>query len=218
MTCLINLTLLPAYVGAKSLQSCPALCDHMDCSPLGSSVLGILQARILEWVAVSFSRGPSPPRDRTPSLLCLQHWLVSSLPLAPLGKPQLCSWLTAVVFLNLSLAQLYHLKNWRGINTHLEICASTCFLDQYLVLQTRLVVIVSFVVAVLVAQLCLSLCDHGLQPTRFLLCLGFSRQEYWSGLLCPLLGDLPDPGIEPMSPVSPALQADSLPTEPPGSP
>ena len=35
--------------------------------------------------------------------------------------------------------------------------------------------------------------------------MGFSRQEYWSGLLCPPPGDLPDPGIEPMSPVSPAL-------------
>ena len=40
---------------AKSLQSCPTLCDHMDCSPLGSSVHGILQARIQEWVAISFS-------------------------------------------------------------------------------------------------------------------------------------------------------------------
>ena len=46
----------------------------------------------------------------------------------------------------------------------------------------------------------------------------FSRQEYWSGLLCPPLGDLPNPGIEPMSPVSPALQADSLPIEPSGKP
>ena len=36
-------------------QSCPALCDPMDCSPPGSSVHGILQARILEWVAISFS-------------------------------------------------------------------------------------------------------------------------------------------------------------------
>ena len=43
--------------------------------------------------------------------------------------------------------------------------------------------------------------------------MGFSRQEYWSGLPFPSLGDLPDPGIEPGSP---ALQADSLPTEPPG--
>ena len=37
-------------------QSCPTLCDPMDCSPPGSSVHGILQARILEWVAISFSR------------------------------------------------------------------------------------------------------------------------------------------------------------------
>ena len=38
-------------------QLCPTLCDPMDCSPLGSSVHEILQARILEWVAISFSRG-----------------------------------------------------------------------------------------------------------------------------------------------------------------
>ena len=43
--------------------------------------------------------------------------------------------------------------------------------------------------------------------------MGFSRQEYWSGLPCPSPGDLPDPGIEPGSP---AWQADSLPSEPPG--
>ena len=43
----------------------PTLCDPMDCSPPGSSIHGILQARILEWVALSFSRGSSRPRDRT---------------------------------------------------------------------------------------------------------------------------------------------------------
>ena len=46
-------------------QSCPTLCDPMDCSLPGSSVHGILQARILEWVAISFSRGSSQPRDQT---------------------------------------------------------------------------------------------------------------------------------------------------------
>ena len=46
-------------------QSCPTLCDPADCSPPGSSVHGILQARILEWVAISFSRGSSQPRSRT---------------------------------------------------------------------------------------------------------------------------------------------------------
>ena len=47
------------------------------------------------------------------------------------------------------------------------------------------------------------------------LSMGFSRQEYWSGLPFPSPGDLPDPGIEPESP---ALQADALPSEPPGKP
>ena len=46
-------------------KSCLSLCNHMDCSPLGSPVHGISQARILEWVSVSFSRGSSWPRDRT---------------------------------------------------------------------------------------------------------------------------------------------------------
>ena len=46
-------------------QSCLTLCNPVDCSPPGSSVHRILQARILEWVAISFSRGSSQPRDRT---------------------------------------------------------------------------------------------------------------------------------------------------------
>ena len=45
-------------------QLCPTLWDPMDCSPPGSSVLGILQARILEWVAIPFFRGSSRPRDQ----------------------------------------------------------------------------------------------------------------------------------------------------------
>ena len=44
-----------AAAAAKSLQSCPTLCDPIDGSPPGSTVPGILQARILEWVAISFS-------------------------------------------------------------------------------------------------------------------------------------------------------------------
>ena len=53
--------------GVKVLvpQSCPTLCDPMDCSLPGSSVQGISQARILEWVAISFSRGSSWSRDQT---------------------------------------------------------------------------------------------------------------------------------------------------------
>ena len=50
---------------AKSLQSCPTLCDPIDCGPPGFSVLGIFQTRMLEWVTISSSRGSSPPRDQT---------------------------------------------------------------------------------------------------------------------------------------------------------
>ena len=48
---------------SRGAQSCPTLCDPMDCSPPGSTVHGNSQARILEWVAISFSRGASSPRN-----------------------------------------------------------------------------------------------------------------------------------------------------------
>ena len=60
------------------------LCDPMDCSPLGSSVFGILQARILEWVPMPSSRESPQPMDHP---LCLLHWQAGPLPLAPPGKP-----------------------------------------------------------------------------------------------------------------------------------
>ena len=50
---------------------CPTLCDPMDCSPPGSSVYGISQARILQWVDISFSRWSSRPRDQTHVLLIM---------------------------------------------------------------------------------------------------------------------------------------------------
>ena len=74
-------------VGAKLLQSCPTLCDSMDYSPLGFSVHGILQARILEWVAMPSSRDSSQPRGLKPHVLHLLHWQEGSLPLMPPGSP-----------------------------------------------------------------------------------------------------------------------------------
>ena len=53
------------WVPAKSLQSCPTLCDPMDCSLPGFPVHGILQARVLEWVVMPFSSVSSLPQDRT---------------------------------------------------------------------------------------------------------------------------------------------------------
>jgi len=63
---------LPTATAAKSLQLCPTLCDPIDRSPPGSPVPGILQARTLEWVAISFST-PSPPH--TPKLLFYKTYL-----------------------------------------------------------------------------------------------------------------------------------------------
>ena len=60
-----SLQLYRAYVHAVSLEPCLTLCDPMFCSPLGSSVHGILQVNKLEWVATPSSRGFSPPRDST---------------------------------------------------------------------------------------------------------------------------------------------------------
>ena len=62
---LLNMNIDPYVIQLLVAQSCPTLCEPMDCSPPGSSVHGIVQARILEWVAVSFSRGSSQPRDGT---------------------------------------------------------------------------------------------------------------------------------------------------------
>ena len=66
-----------------------------------------------------------------------------------------------------------------------------------------------------VAQLCLTLVTLWTVAYQASLSMGFSWQEYWSGLPFPSPGDLPNPGIEPRSP---ALQADVLPSEPPGKP
>ena len=69
-----------------SIQSCLTLCDCMDCSLPGSSVHGILQATILEWVALAFSRGSSRRRDQTGVSFIYMHWQAGSLPLVPPGR------------------------------------------------------------------------------------------------------------------------------------
>ena len=60
------LLIVATFHGHVQVFSRVRLCDSVDCSPPGSSANGIFQARILEWVAISFSRGYSQPRDQTP--------------------------------------------------------------------------------------------------------------------------------------------------------
>ena len=69
-----------------SLQSCLTLCNPMGYSPPGFSVHGILQARILEWVAMPFSRVSSCPGNQTHVFYIYLYWQMGSLPLAPPGK------------------------------------------------------------------------------------------------------------------------------------
>ena len=126
-----KLAQLNSNLAAKSLQSCPTLCDPTDGSLPGSPVPGILQARTLEWVAISFSK----------------------------------EWKEKVQVKSLSCVRL--------------------FATQWIV-------------------------AYQTPPS-----MGFSRQEYWSGLPFLPPGDLPSPGIKPRSP---ELQADALPSESSGKP
>ena len=71
---------------AKSLQSCPTLCDPIDGSPPGSPVPEILQAITLEWVAISFSSGSSQPRDQT-QVSCIVDKSFTVQPFNPLLPP-----------------------------------------------------------------------------------------------------------------------------------
>ena len=80
-------------------ELCLAVCDPLDCSPPGSSVHGIPQARIVEWVAISSSRGSSSPRDLTcvSCISCIGRWTLH--PLGHLGTHNNTSRTLQVLFL-----------------------------------------------------------------------------------------------------------------------
>ena len=85
-TKIISLNFLTEALYAKSLQSCPTLCDPTDCSPPGSSVRGIFQARIWSGLPCP-SPGIFPTQRSNPRLSCLLYWQGGSLLLASPGKP-----------------------------------------------------------------------------------------------------------------------------------
>ena len=139
-------------------QLCLTLCDPIDCNPPGCSVHGISQVRILELVAISFSRESSWPRDR--------------IQVSHIAGRFFTGWATREAPVNSFLC--------------------------------------------LVTQSCLTFRDPmDYSPARLFCPWRFFRQEYWSGLPCPPPGDLPNPEIKPRYP---ALQVNSLPSEPPGNP
>ena len=110
-------------------QSCLGLCNPMDCSLPGSSVNGILQARILEWVATSSSRGSSWPRDRTPvSYITGRFFTIwATREALTLNDMQIGHWINGYVNMVLLLLRKYNLTHlWNISCTHPTKYRNTC--------------------------------------------------------------------------------------------
>ena len=126
-------------------KSCPTLHNPMDYSPAGSSVHGILQARIVEWVAISFSRGSFWPRDWTcvscigrqilyywATFICQLNCLIFSQALSPRKKNHTCAGYTGIVRYHLQWvskgpSEIVPVKRWAQsqANVHIEQIDST---------------------------------------------------------------------------------------------
>ena len=175
-------------VMVKIAQSCPTLCNPVD-----YTIHGILQARILEWVAFPFSRGSSQPRD----------WNQVS----HIASRFFTSWATreaqsghGLIHIIQKVAQprSYSMRTEAEPWGREEIGGTACLLSHF----SRV-------------WLSVTLWSVACQAP---LSMEFSRREYWSGLQFPPRGDLPQPSIQLVSSASPAWQVISLSTEPPGKP
>ena len=176
------------------IQLCPTLCNPMDCSPPDSSVHGILQARILEWVALPSSRDlPDPAiKPRSPTLQA------DSLPSEP--PRQLHTKIqNAFCFKQIRSED----ENIRGLKKLVTLCPKAYFTPLLLFAAVQSLSPVQFFATLWTVA-------H-----QAPLSMGFPRQEYWSRLPFPSPEDLPSPGIEP---TSPALSGGFSTTEPPGKP
>ena len=103
-------------------QLCLTFCDPMDCSLLGSSVHGLLQARILEWVAIFSSKRVSQPRDRTHGSCTDRRFFTT----VPPGKPQGNGSKSEICFENFSLSKgigffIHIMSNYMTQNEHISI-------------------------------------------------------------------------------------------------
>ena len=112
---------------AKSLQSCLTLCSPMDCSLPGSSVQGILQARILEWVAMPSSRGSSRPgaRTRVSCVSCIGTWVLYPYGLLDNTFDHFsclfpAPWLSISPFL-FPFSSHFSRRDWEGGSAHMHV-------------------------------------------------------------------------------------------------
>ena len=167
------------------LQLCLILCDLMDIGCQAPLSMGIFQARILEWVAMSTSRKSSRPRDGT-QVSCI----AGASHLNHQGSPRILQWVAYHFFRGSSWS-----RNETGVSciargfftswaTREALCCM-CVLSHFSRIQL-------FVIPLAVAH-------------QASLSMGFSRQERWSGLPFPTPGYLPNPRTEPTFLKSPAL-------------
>ena len=170
--CIGNLKLC---VKVKVAQSCPTLWDPMDYT---YTVHGILQARILEWVAFPFSRAIFPTQGSNPGfphcrriLYQLRH-----------DRSQI-----------ISMCSFLLLFSCWVMSDSATPQAAACQASLFFISSWSLLKLVSTAIPWTVS------CQAPLS-------MGFYRQKYWNGLAFPSPGDLPNPGVEPMSLMSPALE------------
>ena len=181
-----NLILKLPLLCLSKTGNAKSLCNPMDCSLPGSSVHGNLQARILEWVAISFSKGSSQPWDQM-QIPCitggfLNIWATKEAQ----ESPRILEWVAYLFSRGSSdpgIKPGSPALQWIYWST----CMLSCFSHVWL----------SVTLWTIACQVPLS--------------MGFSSQEYWSGLPCLPPGDLPDSWTEPE-------QAGSLPLTSPGKP
>ena len=196
MFCIVTvLMILRVYAAAaaKSLQSCPTLCDPIDDSSPVSPVPGILQARTLEWVAISFSNAwqwKVKVKSLCRARLLATPWTAAFQAPPSMGFSRQEYW--SGVY---TLSQ--HTKDFPGGPVIGDPHASEG-------------VVGGAVCGCMLSCVQLSAFPWTVahQAARS---MEFSRKEYWSGLPFPSPGDLPNPGIKPAPLVSPALAVDSLP-------
>ena len=198
---------------AKSLQLCQTLCDPIDVGPPGSPAPGILQARTLEWVAIFFSNAWKWKSESEVAQSCptLREPMDCSLPGSSLG----------ISYFLEEISSLFHFIVFLcffALITEEGFLISPCY-SLELCIQVGISFLFSFACKVKVKVKSLSCVWLFATPWKVTYqapqSMGFSRQEYWSGLPFTSPGDLPNPGIEPRSP---ALQTDALLSEPLGKP
>ena len=180
-------------------QLCLILCDPMDCSSPGSSAHGILQTRVLEWVAITFS-GDLPDKGWNPALLHCRQILYH---LRHQGNPRFLikngPWHSYPYHYRQNSLERHKLKS----DCTACVCVCVCVCLRTHTCRCTLSRSVASCALVFAAPWTVDC-----QAPRS---MEFSRQQYWSGLSCPTPGDHSNPGIKPVSFASPVLAGGSLP-------